>query len=201
MDRGTSTLIAGVAGALAFPLLVFGLALPLWLGLVVALGIFGGLLLALRPRGFGFDVDAMTEAQSDTVRGLISDGTAALGRIKRIAPAIGDPAMKSAVQSLAATSDQILAHVGNDSSRAMAVRRYLTFYLPNAASIAEGWQTLESNAGSPPERKEQARDVMKALNEAAMKYASDADQPELNELDLSLKVVKDALKSDLEKTA
>jgi hypothetical protein len=201
MDRGTSTLIAGVAGALAFPLLVFGLALPLWLSLVVALGIFGGLLLALRPRGFGFDVDAMTEAQSDTVRGLISDGTAALGRIKRIAPAIGDPAMKSAVQSLAATSDQILAHVGNDSSRAMAVRRYLTFYLPNAASIAEGWQTLESNAGSPPERKEQARDVMKALNEAAMKYASDADQPELNELDLSLKVVKDALKSDLEKTA
>jgi hypothetical protein len=201
MDRGTSTLIAGVAGALAFPLLVFGLALPLWLSLVVALGIFGGLLLALRPRGFGFDVDAMTEAQSDTVRGLISDGTAALSRIKRIAPAIGDPAMKSAVQSLAATSDQILAHVGNDSSRAMAVRRYLTFYLPNAASIAEGWQTLESNAGSPPERKEQARDVMKALNEAAMKYASDADQPELNELDLSLKVVKDALKSDLEKTA
>ena len=201
MDRGTSTLIAGVAGALAFPLLVFGLSLPLWLGLVVALGVFGGLVLALRPSGFGLNLDAMVEAQSDTVRGLISDGSQALARIKRIAPQIADPAMKSAVQALASSSDQILARVGSDPSRAMAVRRYLTFYLPNAASIAEGWQTLEASAGSPPERKEQAREVMKALNDAAVKYASEAEAPELNELDLSLKVVSDSLKSDLEKTA
>ncbi|MEJ1969397.1 MAG: 5-bromo-4-chloroindolyl phosphate hydrolysis family protein [Rhizomicrobium sp.] len=201
MERGTSTLIAGFAGALAFPVLVLLLSLPLWLSLVVSLGVFGGLMLALRPSGFGLNVDAMLEAQSDTMRGLIGDGSAALARIKRIAPRIADPAMKSEVQALAATSDQILSHVGTDSSRAMAVRRYLTFYLPNAASIAEGWQTLEANAASPPERKAQAREVMKALNDAAAKYASEADAPELNELDLSLKVVKDALKSDLEKTA
>ncbi len=201
MERGTSTLIAGVAGAAAFPLLVLWLALPLWLGLVVSLGIFGGLVLALRPSGFGLNLDDMMQAQSDTVSGLIGDGTAALGRIKRIAPSIRDPGMKDAVQSLAATSDQILAHVRGDAARAMAVRRYLTFYLPNAASIAEGWQTLEANAASPPQRKDQAREVMKALNEAAAKYANEADQPELSELDLSLKVVKDALRSDLEKTA
>src|SRR5262249_25284992 len=168
MERGTSTLIAGFAGALAFPLLVFGLHLPLWLGLIVALGVFGGLILALRPSGFGLHVDAMVEAQADTGRGLLSDGTQALDRIKRVAPRLADPAMQSEVQSLAKTSDQILAHVGNDATRAMAVRRYLTFYLPNAASIAEGWQTLEANAGSPPERKQQAREVMKALNDAAV---------------------------------
>jgi hypothetical protein len=200
MERGTSTLVAGIAGAVVFPLLVFGLHLPLWLGLVIALGVAGGLLLALRPSGFGLNVDAMMEAQSDTVRGLLSDGTQALSRIKQIAPRIADPAMQSEVQSLARTSDQIIAHIGNDPTRAMAVRRYLTFYLPNAASIAEGWQTLEASAGSPPERKEQAREVMKALNDAAVKYASAADAPELNELDLSLKVVRDSLKSDLEKT-
>ncbi len=201
MERGTSTLIAGAAGALTLPLVVFVLGLPLWLGVVAALGMFAGLILALRSSGRGLDVDALLEVQSDTVRGLIDDGTAALARIKRIAPQIRDPAMKSAVQALASTSDQILAHVQNDTSRAMAVRRYLTFYLPNAAQIAEGWQTLESSAGSPPQRKEQAREVMKALGDAALKYVGEADAPELNELDLSLKVVKDALKSDLEKTA
>lgn len=200
MERGTSTLIAGVAGALAFPLLVLGLALPLWLSLAVALGVFGGLLLALRPSGQGFNIDAMSEAQSETVRGLLSDGSAALARIRRVAPRIQDPAMKSAVEALAQTSDSIIGHVQNDAVRAMAVRRYLTFYLPNAASIAEGWQTLEAGSGTPLARKEQARAVMTALNEAAAKYATEADAPELSALDLSLKVVKDSLKADLEKT-
>ncbi len=200
MERGTSTLLAGIAGALTFPALALGLALPLWLSLLVAGGVFGGLVLALRPSGFGLNLNAMMEAQSDTVRGLLADGGAALTRIKRIAPAIKDPAMKASVLALAATSDQILAHVQGDTARAMAVRRYLTFYLPNAASIAEGWQTIEASAGSPPERKQQARDVMNALNEAAAKYAGEADAPELSELDLSLKVVKDSLKADLEKT-
>ncbi|MBL6852893.1 MAG: 5-bromo-4-chloroindolyl phosphate hydrolysis family protein [Alphaproteobacteria bacterium] len=201
MDRGTSTLIAGAAGALAFPVLALVLDLPLWLSLVVSLGVFGGLMLALRPSGFGLNLDAMQEAQSDTVRGLVADGTAALDRIRRIAPAIQDASMKSQMLQLANTSTQIISHVRDDSTRAMAVRRYLTFYLPNAAQIAEGWQTLETNAGSPPERKAQAREVMKALNDAATKYASDADQPELDALDLSLKVVKDSLATDLEKTA
>jgi hypothetical protein len=201
MDRGTSTLIAGVAGALTFPVLALVLDLPLWLSLVVSLGVFGGLTLALRPSGFGLNLDAMAEAQSDTVRGLIADGSAALDRIRRIAPAIQDASMKAQMLQLANTSTQIISHVRDDSTRAMAVRRYLTFYLPNAAQIAEGWQTLEANAGSPPERKAQAREVMKALNDAATKYASDADQPELDALDLSLKVVKDSLATDLEKTA
>lgn len=201
MDRGTSTLIAGAAGALAFPVLALVLDLPLWLSLAVSLGVFGGLMLALRPSGFGLNLDAMQEAQSDTVRGLVADGTAALDRIRRIAPAIQDASMKSQMLQLANTSTQIISHVRDDSTRAMAVRRYLTFYLPNAAQIAEGWQTLEANAGSPPERKAQAREVMKALNDAATKYASDADQPELDALDLSLKVVKDSLATDLEKTA
>jgi hypothetical protein len=201
MDRGTSTLIAGLAGALSFPVLALVLNLPLWLCLVISLGVFGGLTLALRPSGFGLNMDAMMEAQSDTVRGLVSDGTAALDRIRRIAPAIQDTTMRSQILQLANTSSQIISHVRDDSARAMAVRRYLTFYLPNAAQIAEGWQTLEANAGSPPERKAQAREVMKALNDAATKYASDADQPELDALDLSLKVVKDSLVTDLEKTA
>lgn len=201
MERGTSTLIAGLAGALAFPALALGLNLPWWLSLLVALGVSGGLMLTLRPAGFGFNLDAMQEAQSDTALGLLEDGSAALDRIRDIAPSIQDAGMKSAVLALADTSNKIIRHVRKDSTRAMAVRRFLTFYLPNAAQIAEGWQTLEANAGSPPERKAQAREVMTALNEAALKYSSDADAPELDALDLSLRVVKDSLKSDLEKSA
>jgi hypothetical protein len=201
MERGTSTFVAGVAAAIALPACVFWLQLPLWLSLTVAGGIFLGLYFALRPSGFGLNMDALQEAQSDTTRGLISDGSDALDRLKRTVPAIQDTSMKKAVQGLCGTADKILANIKTDPVRVMAVRRFLTFYLPNAASIAEGWQTLERNASLSPERVAQTRDVMSALGDAFKKFASDADAPELQELDLNLKVVKDSLKADLEKAA
>jgi len=201
MERGTSIFVAGLAAAVALPVCVFALGLPLWLGVAIAAGVFFGLTLALRSSGFGLNVDALEEAQSDTTRGLITDGGAALDRLKRTVPAIQDASMRKSVQGLCGTADKILANIRTDPVRVMAVRRFLTFYLPNAASIAEGWQTLERNASLSPERVAQTRDVMGALGDAFKKFASDADAPELQELDLNLKVVKDSLKADLEKAA
>lgn len=201
MERGSSILVGGLAAAVALPVCVFALGLPLWLGLGISAGVYFGLTLALRPSGFGLNMDALQEAQSDTTRGLISDGSDALARLKRTVPAIKDASMKSAVQGLGATADKILANIKTDPVRVMAVRRFLTFYLPNAASIAEGWQTLERNGSLSTERVAQTRDVMSALGDAFKKFASDADAPELQELDLNLKVVKDSLKADLEKAA
>lgn len=201
MERGTSILLAGIGAAVALPICVFGLGLPLWLGLVISAGIFFGIKLAVRPSGFGLDMDALEEAQSDTTRGLVADGSAALLRLKGTIPQIKDASMHSAVQGLSVTAEKILNNIKGDPARVMAVRRFLTFYLPNAASIAEGWRTLESNTSLSPTRVAQTHDVMSALGDAFKKFASDADAPELQELDLNLKVVKDSLKADLEKAA
>jgi 5-bromo-4-chloroindolyl phosphate hydrolysis protein len=201
MERGTSTLLAGAIGAIVLPACVFLLHLPFWLCLIVALGVFGGLRLALRPSGFGLKLDDLTEAQTETVRGLIGDGSDALDRLKRTVPNIKDAKMKAMVQNLSATADKVFVRLKGNPDRAMSVRRMLTFYLPNAASIAEGWETLERNADPSPQRIAQTRDVMTALNDAFTKFATEADAPELQDLDLSLKLVKDSLKADLEKTA
>ncbi|MEI9929230.1 MAG: 5-bromo-4-chloroindolyl phosphate hydrolysis family protein [Rhizomicrobium sp.] len=201
MGRGTSIFLAGAGAAIALPVCVFALGLPLWLGAGIAAGVFFGVSLAVRPSGIGLNMDALEEAQSDTTRVLITDGSAALARLERTIPAIKDTSMNSAVKGLSTTAEKILANVKTDPVRVMAIRRFLTFYLPNAASIAEGWQTLERNGSLSPERVAQARDVMGALGDAFKKFASDADAPELQELDLNLKVVKDSLKADLEKAA
>jgi 5-bromo-4-chloroindolyl phosphate hydrolysis protein len=201
MERGTSTLLAGALGAIALPVCVFLLHLPFWLSVIVAVGVFVGLRLALRPSGFGLKLDDMSEAQRETVQGLIGDGNEALDRLKRTIPNIKDARMKAMVQNLGTTADKVFARLKGNPDRAMTVRRLLTFYLPNAASIAEGWQTLEQNADPSPQRMAQTRDVMGALNDAFAKFVTEADAPELQDLDLSLKVVKDSLKADLEKTA
>jgi hypothetical protein len=88
-----------------------------------------------------------------------------------------------------------------DPTRAMAVRRLLTFYLPNAASLAEGWVALEGRALPSPERMTQTGQTLRSLNEAFAKFADDMAEPQMQTLDVDLKVVNDALKSDLEKTA
>lgn len=199
MGRGTATLIGGLTGAAAFPLTVFALNFPLWLGAVVSGGLFLGAWMLLSPSSSGLESGALLEAREETARGLVSDGAAALARLKQTAAAIRDQAMRAQVESLAKTGAQVLTEISNNPDRAMAVRRLLTFYLPNAASLAEGWQTLEKHASPSPERVEQTRETMKALNDAFAKFAEQADQPELDALDLNLKVTNDALKSDLEK--
>jgi 5-bromo-4-chloroindolyl phosphate hydrolysis protein len=200
MERGTSTLIAGGAAAIALPLCVLVLGLPLWLGALVALGVFAGLHLALRSQGFGLKLDDMSEAQNETARALIDEATLALTRMRVTAHLIKDVPMRELVTSLASTASGILDHIKDAPTRAMAVRRFLTFYLPNAAAVAQGWQTLEGNSNPSPQRMTQTREVMGALKDAFAKFENDADAPELSELDLNLKVIKDSLKADLEKT-
>lgn len=199
-EHGTSTLVAGVAAAAAFPLCVLAFGLPLWFGALIAAGVFVGLHLALRSRGIGLKLDDMAEAQSETVRALVDEGAQALARLQDAAHGIKDDAMKGAVASLAKTAGSIITHVRDQPGRAMAVRRLLTFYLPNAAAIAEGWRTLEGNAHPSQERMTQTREVMAALKDAFAQFENQADAPELEELDLSLKVMKDSLKADLEKS-
>jgi hypothetical protein len=170
MERGTSTLVAGVAAAVALPVSALLLGLPLWLSAAIAAGVFIGLRLALRPRGLGLRLDDMAEARSETVRSLTAEATAALGRLNGAAREIEDPPMKATVGALATTAGAILTQVKDQPERAMAVRRLLTFYLPNAAAIAEGWQTLESNANPSSERMVQTREVMGALLQAFAQF-------------------------------
>lgn len=203
MSRGTAILLAALAASLALPLLALGFNLPWWLSALLAGGVFGGLYLFLgAPRGIGpgLSDEAVLEARSDTARGLVTAAAIAVDRLRKAGKSIKDQPMQLAVMRLADIGDRVLDEVREDPNRAMAARRLMTFYLPNAASVAEGWRTLESRALPSPERMTQTRDVMQGLTQAFAKYADDLAEPELQTLDLDLKVLKDALKADVGQT-
>ena len=202
MSRGTAVLIAGIAAALVLPIATLGLNLPLWLAAAIAGGAFAGTWLLTRPTApsGGFDAEAVNDARSETSRLLLSDAGGSLARLQTAAKAIRDPAMRAQVQSLADTGDKVVKGVRAEPDRAMAVRRLLTFYLPNAASLAEGWRALEARAQPSDERVKQTRETMLALNQAFRQYADDLVEPQLQTLDLDLKVLKDALQTDLAQT-
>jgi hypothetical protein len=202
MSRGTAILISAAAAAVAFPAAALGLHLPLWLDGGLSAAVFGGLYLVVRrpAAGSGLDDDSVIEARNQTGRGLLEDGTAALDRLRRSGKMIQDAPMRGQVERLCRTADKVIQGVRTDPGKAMAVRRLLTFYLPNAASLSEGWQALEQRTTPGGDRAEQTRKTMLALNDAFSQYADDLTQPQMQTLDLDLKVLNDALKSDLEKT-
>ncbi len=202
LSRGTAILLAALAAAAVMPAAAIGLHLPLWLDLGLSGGTFaGGFLLLRSGKQDTLDADMLTDARNQTALGLVRDGQAALDRMKKALAQIKDPAVRGQVDSLARTGQKVVSDVRADSSRAMAVRRLLTFYLPNAASIAEGWVALEGRATPSPERMAQTGATLRALNEAFAKFSDDMVEPQMQTLDIDLKVVNDALKADLEKTA
>jgi 5-bromo-4-chloroindolyl phosphate hydrolysis protein len=201
LSRGTAILLAALAAAVVMPAGAIGLHLPLWLDLALSGGAFGGGYLLLRSgKPEALDEEALSEAQSQTARGLIPDAAAALDRMKRALAQIKDPAVRGQVDSLVRTGQKVVGDVRANPSRAMAVRRLLTFYLPNAASIAEGWVALEHKASPSPERMTQTGATLKSLNAAFAKFSDELVEPQMQTLDIDLKVVNDALKADLEKT-
>lgn len=200
MERDTTMMITGVAAAVVLPILVLGVGLPLWLCAVIALGVFVGLWFLLRATAsVRIDGQQVLEARSQTAQGLIADAEVALNRLNKAGPLIRDAEMRASVQKLIATTGSVLADVRDNPDQVMAVRRMFTFYLPNAVSVVEGWQTLERHADPSADRMQQTRETVHSLNEAFAKFAQDADAPEIQELDTTLKVLKDSLKSDLEK--
>lgn len=197
-ESTASLVVSAVAAGIALPFCSFALALPWWISLAVSAVVFGVFYIVLRPRRFDIDLDEMNDVQADTVQALLSEGLNALDRLRAAAENMSDRPMRQVVGALCDTADNIFARLRQQPARAMSVRRFLTFYLPNAASIAEGWRTLENNRRPSPERVTQTRQVMSSLKGAFARFENETEEPELQELDLDLKLVRDALRADLE---
>ncbi|HWA89852.1 MAG TPA: 5-bromo-4-chloroindolyl phosphate hydrolysis family protein [Rhizomicrobium sp.] len=194
-------MIACVAAAVVLPLLVLGLNLPLWLCGLIAAGVFVGLWYLLRAGSpVGIDGEKIVEARAETAYGLLSAADVSLNRLKKVVPLIQDAQMRGEAQNLCSTMDSVMAELRENPDRVMAIRRLFTFYLPNAVSVAEGWQVLERHADPSADRMQQTRETMQGLNDAFRKYAQDADAPDMQDLDITLKVLRSSLKADLEKT-
>jgi 5-bromo-4-chloroindolyl phosphate hydrolysis protein len=200
VGRGGAILTAGCIAALVLPVAALALNLPYWMAAVLALAFFTGVyLVARRPRpGEALDADAIETARSGTARALAAEAAAAVDRLRRAVGQIRDPAMRDEIAGLAKTGEAVVKAVRADPAKAMAVRRLLTFYLPNAASLAEGWLSLEQRRTPAADRAEQTRQTMRGLNEAFSRFADDLSTPAMETLDLDLKVLNDALKADLE---
>lgn len=202
LNAGAAATIAGVVAALIPPPLVLAAAVPAWLALMIAFAVFVALFLLLKPnarRSAGrLDVGAIADERRGTAGDLLREGDRALDRLRTAPRTIHDQLMREEIRLLTMKAERVLREVRHDPDKVMAVRRLLTFYLPNAASVAEGWRALENKSEPSPARVQQTRETMAQLNDAFTQFADELHEPQMQTLDLDLRVLNDALKRDLD---
>ncbi len=200
LSAGAAATTAGVAAALTPPVLVLGFGLPAWLALTIAFLEFVVLWFVLKPRAEPgrLDAGAIRDNRRGAAEDLIADGERALQRLREAPRTIRDQLMREEIRLLVMKADRVMREVRGHPDKVMAVRRLLNFYLPNAASVAEGWRALENKSEPSPDRVQQTRETMAQLNDAFTRFADELHEPQMQTLDLDLKVLNDALKHDLD---
>lgn len=197
---GRMSWIAGAAAAaILLPLLVFGAGMPLWAACVVSVAAGGGLSVSISPRKPFERLDGSGAARGKIAfaRDLLAEAEPHAVRLEVAAGSIGTPKVADRIRHMARVAREIFAGVEDDPLRVDRVRRFLTYYLPRAADLAENYASMERGAMRDASRVATAGELIERLDGAFTHYAANLQQADLGNLDIELKLLRDALDADL----
>lgn len=198
MKNDLNWIIAGVAAAVLLPLLTV-IGLPFIAAAAVAIVAFVGLVVFLTPRKLfeGLDVNALGRDKVAFATDLLKEAQPAADRLSAAAIGITDKATKEKVRHLEQIARDVIGKVEANPGAAPAIRRFLSYYLPRAAEVSEGYAALEDKRAPDTTRLKEVGDVIGKLEDAFVHYADSLVDNELGSLDIDLKLIQQSLKEDL----
>lgn len=198
-SRGMNHIAGGIAAAVALPVGVFALNLPFVLMVPIALGIYAGVALLLAPRRAidRIDPERVGRAQASLVAGLIEDGEGVVARLEDAAGKLATKDVAAKVAHMAKVAQSILDRLAGEPGKLPAMRRFLTYYLPRAADLAEGMVVVEGLKAGDPKRRADLEDMLGKLDHAFTYYSDSFAQAELDVLDVELKLIARSLSEDI----
>ena len=192
-------IVAGCVAAALVVALALGLNVPFVIAVAIAAFVFGGLVLLLSPRRLfeGIDVKAIGSGRIAFARDLLTEAAPSLDKLKTTGDHIKDAAVAGQVRHLATMAADVFAKVEATPAGAPAVRRFLSYYLPQAAQVAEAYDVLEDQHAPDQARLAEIREIIKKLETAFTHYADSLAETELGSLDTDLKLIEASLKEDI----
>lgn len=192
-------LVAGLAAAILVPALSFGLGVPFLVSAIIAIPVFAGLVVLLAPRKLfeGMDVNALGRGRVAFARDLLKEAGPAADRLRAAAGRIGDRNMAGRVKHLADIATDVFAKVEAAPESAATVKRFLSYYLPRAAEVAEGFAVVEAKRVPDTRQLSEVSSVLVKLEDAFVHYADSLADDELGSLDTDLRLIQASLKEDL----
>ena len=198
-SSGMNWIAGGAAAAVLLPLLAIGVGMPFWIASLISLAAGGGIVVLLSPRRLfeGLDASGVARGKIEFARSLLTDAEPLAVRLEVAVSSIGTPKVAERVRHLARISREIFAGVEEDPLRIDRVRRFLTYYLPRAADLAEAYALLEKGSPRDATRIAATSDLIDRLDAAFTHYAANLQEADLGNLDIELKLLKSSLDEDL----
>ncbi|MEO0393382.1 MAG: 5-bromo-4-chloroindolyl phosphate hydrolysis family protein [Pseudomonadota bacterium] len=191
-------LIAGLTGGGFAPVATFAFGLPIYATLPGAVLVFFGVRLMLAPKGFFEDLDKgdYADARLDLARDVLVQADHALASLAATVEPIENQEIQDRLLHLHRIASDVLSEVERDPKRLMQVQRLLTYYLPSASRLARGYLALERKRNPQVERVAQTEMMITRLDQVFSDYADRLVMPEVEDLDVELQVLDDALREE-----
>ncbi len=192
-------IMAGLVTAILVPVLTFATGMPFWIAAVIGLLVFAGLVFLLAPRRLfeGLDIKVIGRGRLAFARELLEAAMPSAQRLEAAAEDITDKQTAARVRHLAEIAADVFRTVEAKPESANAVRRFLSYYLPRAAEVAEGFAAIEAKRAPDIKQLEDVRAVLVKLEDAFVHYADSLVDDALGTLDTDLRLIQASLKEDL----
>lgn len=192
-------LAAGIVAATLVPALAFGLNVPFWLAslLAVLAGLGAGLAFGQTSLVDVLDVSRFGKARIDLVRDLIAEADPLVDRLERVGATTRSPETAARIQHLSTAATTILEGIAKDPFKLDRVRRFVTYYLPRAAEMAEAFSLLETAPKPDPQRLAEVAALLERLDGAFTRYTHSLVEADLKKIDIEMKLLKSSLDADL----
>ncbi|XAZ25114.1 5-bromo-4-chloroindolyl phosphate hydrolysis family protein [Sinorhizobium sp. B11] len=192
-------IMAGLVTAILVPVLTFAAGMPFWIAAVIGLLVFAGLVFLLAPRRLfeGLDIKVIGRGRLAFARELLEAAVPSAQRLEAAADDITDKPTAARVRHLAEIAADVFRTVEAKPESANAVRRFLSYYLPRAAEVAEGFAAIEAKRAPDIKQLEDVRAVLVKLEDAFVHYADSLVDDALGTLDTDLRLIQASLKEDL----
>jgi 5-bromo-4-chloroindolyl phosphate hydrolysis protein len=198
-SSGLGWLAGGTAAAILLPSLVLGVGMPFWIAGGISLLAGGGIVAVMAPRKLfaQFDASGAERGKIEFARELMTEAEPLAERIEEAAGEIRTKQVADRVRHLAKVARDIFAGIEKDPLRIDRVRRFLTYYLPRAAEIAEAYAALERSAAPDTARLTATGELIDRLDTAFTRYAANVQDADIDKLDIELKLLKSSLDEDI----
>lgn len=192
-------IVAGLAAAIVVPGLSFYAGMPIWIATGIGLLVFLGLIFVLAPRGLfeGLDANVIGRGRLEFARDLLNSATPAARRLEASAAQIASKDTARQVRHLAEIAADVFAKVEANPESANTVRRFLSYYLPRAAEVAEGFAVIEAKRQPDATRLQEVGLVLTKLEDAFVHYSDSLVDDRLDTLDTELRLIQASLKEDI----
>lgn len=196
---GMNWIAGGAVAAILLPLLVISVGMPFWIAGIISVSAGGGLVFLFSPRKpfEQLDLSGAARGKIEFARELLTCAEPLAARLEVSVRAIRAPEIADRVRHLTVVSREIFAAIEKDPSRVDLMRRFLTYYLPRAAEIAEAYGSLERGSVPDIARITATAELINRLDVAFTRYASNLQGADLGNLDIELKLLKSSLDEDL----